>query len=103
VQQRIEFKLAVLVFHCQRGMAVPYLTRELHHVADMNSRWQLRSASVLELDIPPMCRVTVSDCTFGVTVARVWNGLPSDVITSPSLSVFKQWLKTLLFRCSFDV
>jgi len=49
---RIEFSLAVLVFLCQ------YLTRELCHVADMESQRRLRSASSLELDIPPTRRVT---------------------------------------------
>jgi len=36
--QQFEFKLAVLVFHCQHGMALLYLTRELHCVADMDSQ-----------------------------------------------------------------
>ena len=69
----------------------------------MNSSQQLHSVSTLELDVPPMHRVTVSDRTFGVAAAQVWNGLPSDVITTPLLSVFKQWIKTLLFSHSFDV
>jgi len=37
VPQRIEFKLAVLAFHSLHGMAPPYLARELHRVADMDS------------------------------------------------------------------
>jgi len=58
VPQRIKFKLAVLVFLCQQL----YLTRKLRQVADMDSRRRLRSASTLELDIPPTRCVTVSDC-----------------------------------------
>jgi len=38
VPQRIEFKLAVLVFRCLHGMALPYLARKLCHVVDMDSR-----------------------------------------------------------------
>jgi len=95
--QQIEFKLAVLVFRCQFGTAPSYLTRELRHVADMDSRRQLK------LGIPPMHCITVSDRAFGVTAADIWNGLPSEVITLPLLTVIKQWLKTLHFSHSFDV
>ena len=35
--------------------------------------------------------------------ARVCNGLPSDVITSPLLIAFKRLLNTLLFSRSFDL
>jgi len=82
VMQRIELKLAVEVFRCHHG-----LTRELRRVADMDSRRRLRSASaLLELNIPSLTRrVTVGDRAFGVVVACVWNGLPPDVISSPSL------------------
>ena len=81
--QRIEFKLAVLAFRCLHGMSPPYLARELRRVADMDSRRQLRSASTLELNIPPARRVTVGVRAFGVAAARVWNSLPSDVTASP--------------------
>jgi len=43
VPQRIEFKLAVHVYRCSHGMAPPYLARELHRVADIDSRQRLRS------------------------------------------------------------
>jgi len=42
---------------------------------------------------------TVGERAFGVSASRVWNGLPSDVITSPSLIAFKRRLRTLLFSC----
>ena len=108
VPQRIEFKLA---FRCLHDMAPPYFARELRRVADMNSRRRLRSASTLELNIPPTRRVTVGDRAFGVAAACVRNSLPSDVTASPSLSVFKRlksdvfkrWLKTSLFSHSFDM
>jgi len=103
VPLRIEFKLAVLAFRCLHGMAVPYLARELRRVADMDSRWRLRSASTFKLNILTTRRVTVADRAFGVAAAHVWNSLPSDVTASPSLSVFKRRLKTSLFSRSFDI
>jgi len=48
VPQRIEFKLAVLAFHCLHGMAPPYLARELRRVADVDLRRRFRSASAFE-------------------------------------------------------
>ena len=44
--KRIKFKLAVLTY-----CAPPYLARELHHVADSDSRRRLRSASASALDV----------------------------------------------------
>jgi len=34
--------------------------------------------------------------------AKVWNGLPSDVTSASSLSVFKNRLKTYLFRRCYE-
>jgi len=53
------------------------------------------------MHVPPTRRVTVGDRALAVSAApRVWNRLPSDVITSPSLIAFKRRLKTLLFSSS---
>jgi len=55
-------------------------------------------------DVPPTRRVNVGDRAIAVSAApRVCNGLPSDVITSPSLIAFKRRLNTLLFSRSFDL
>jgi len=45
VRERIEFKLAVLVFCCLHGTAPPYVANELCRVADIDARRRLRSAS----------------------------------------------------------
>jgi len=42
VPERIEFKLAVLVFRCLHGTAPAYLADELRHVTDSVSRRRLR-------------------------------------------------------------
>ena len=54
VPQQIKFKLTVLVFRCLHGIAPPYLTCKLHHVADMDCRCWLCSPSTLELHVLPM-------------------------------------------------
>jgi len=53
------------------------------------------------LDVPVTCHSTIGDCSSAVTAARVWNSLPADVTSAPSLLVFRRLLKTELCRHSF--
>jgi hypothetical protein len=99
--ERIQFKLAVLVYRCQHGLAPPYLARDLHRVADIESRQRLRSALSDQLVVPRVRRSTLGGRAFPVAAANVWNGLPPRVTSSPSLTSFKQSLKTELFTRSF--
>ena len=101
VPQRIQFKLAVLVFRCLHGSAPSYLADDLHRVADLTSRSRLRSASTDALVVPQTRLSTVGDRAFSVAASRTWNSLPADVTASPSLPVFKQRLKTELFGRSY--
>jgi len=102
VQQRIEFRLATLVFRCLHGTAPRYLADQLHRVAEVESRRRLRSSATLELVVPSTRRKTIGDRAFSVTAARAWNNLlQSDVLSSASLPVFRQRLKTKLFTDSY--
>jgi len=98
VPQRIEFKLAVLVYRCLCGTAPSYLADELHRVSDMPARQRLRSASTAALDVPVTRRSAIGDRSFSVAA---WNSLPADVTSAPSLLVFRRLLKTELCRRSF--
>ena len=102
VPQRIQFRLCVLVYRCLDGTAPSYLAETLHRVADVPSRGRLRSASTSQLLVPRTRRATIGDRAFPVAAARYWNSLPSDVRDAPTLSAFRQRLKTYLFRVSFD-
>jgi len=44
----------------------------------------------------------ISVLCHSVAAAKVWNGLPSDVTSASSLSVFKNRLKTYLFRRCYE-
>ena len=68
VRERIEFKLAVLVFRC--------LANELCRVADIDARRRLRCASTSALVTPSSRRSTIGDRAFFVAAPRVWNSLP---------------------------
>ena len=65
-------------------------------------RRRLRSASTKQLDVPTCRRSTIGGRTFPVAGAKLWNGLPSDVTSASSLSVFKNRLKTYLFRRCYE-
>jgi len=96
--ERITFRLAVLAYRCQHGLAPSYLANTIQREADDDSRCGLRSASTDKLKVPATKRKTIGDRSFPVTAARAWNSLPPEVTSAPSLPTFKQRLKTELFR-----
>ena len=71
VEQRIEYKLAVLVHRCLHGTAPPYLANDFRRVADLGTRRRLRSASTPALVVPPSRLSTDGDRAFPVAAARV--------------------------------
>jgi len=102
MSQRIDYKLAVLVYRCLNGLAPSYLASDLQRVAGLDARRRLHSASTSTLLMPATCLSTVGDHAFPVAAARVWNSLPADVTSSPSLPTFQRWLKTELFARSYS-
>jgi len=100
VPQRIEFRLAVLVYRCLHGTARRYLASELQRVADIDSRSRLRSSTTAQLVVPRAAHKTIGDRAFPVAGAKVWNGLPRPITSISSLPAFRRALKTELFRRS---
>jgi len=68
----------------------------------MPQRRRLRSVSTKQLDVPTCRRSTIGGRAFPVAGAKVWNGLPSEVTSASWLSVFKNRLKTYLFRHCYE-
>ena len=98
--ERIKFKLAVTIYRALHGTAPQYLSDGLQYVADLPTRrrGRLRSSTSSLLDVRPSRRVTVGDRSFAAAGLRLWNSLPADVQSAPSLTTFRQKLKTHLFR-----
>jgi len=69
VEQRIEYKLAVLVYRCLHGLVPPYLANDLWRIADLGMRRRLRSASTHALAVPLSRLSTVGDRAFPVAAA----------------------------------
>ena len=101
VPERIDYRLAVLAFRCQHGLAPGYLSVDIHRVADDESRRRLRSASTSKLHVPKTKNKTIGDRAFPVAAARVWNSLSPALAQASSLTSFKRGLKTELFARSY--
>ena len=99
--ERIKFKLAVIVYRSIHGTAPRYMSDLLHCVSDITSRRRLRWSTSSELVIPLSRLVTVGDRSFAVAGPRLWNTLPKEITSAPSLLVFRRKLKTHLFRQSY--
>ena len=84
------------------GSTPPYLASSFTCVADMPHRRRLRSASTEQLDVPTCRRSTIGGRAFPDAGAKVWNSLLSDVTSASSLSVYKNRLKTYLFRRCYE-
>jgi len=95
-KERIDFKVAVLVYKCLHEIAPPYLADELRRSADVQGRSRLRSASSSQLVVRRTTRSPLGDRFFVVAGPRLWNNLPQHATSASSLQVFKTRLKTHL-------
>jgi len=98
--ERIDFKLAVLVYRCLHALVPRYLSDHIQCVADSNRR-HLRSSFSLQLVIRRTRLSTIGDRAFPVAVSRLWNSLPPVVTSDPTLTVFRNRLKACIFPDHF--
>jgi len=97
IPERIRSTVAILLFH---GCIPSYLS-PLTEVADLPSRWWLHSSCSDCLVQPPVHCSTVGSRAFSVAGFQVWNCLPPEVTSAPSLATFCSPLKTFLFTESY--
>jgi len=77
VPERIQFKLATIVYRSLNGTAPRYLAADLRCLSDIPSRRRLRSLLIDQLlDVRQSQCSTVRDRGFAVAGARLWNSLP---------------------------
>jgi len=99
IPEGISFKLAVTTYRSIHGTSPSYLQSCFTRVS---SRQRLRSSTSHRLAVPPVRLSTVGRQAFPVSGATVWNGLPLHVASAPSLTAFRQRLKTFLFSRSYQ-
>ena len=101
VSQRIVFKILLFTYKCMNSLAPSYLSSLISLKSSCHS---LRSVARGDLVIPDRSTtVKISNRTFGdrafiVSAPSLWNSIPHDIRSSPSVTVFKKSLKTYLFR-----
>jgi len=100
VPERIRSKVAVLEYKVIHGCAPSYLGT-FTYVADLPSRWQLHTSCSDCLVQPQVDRSAVGSRVCSVAGLQVWNCLPSEVTSTPSLATFRTRLKTFLFTVSY--
>ena len=96
VVERIEYKILLLTFKSQNGLAPGYLAELLHpHVTERSMR------SVAQL-VQPRTRTKYGDRSFSVSAPFLWNALPTSIRLLETLPAFKRAIKTLLFNKAYS-
>ena len=96
--QSISYKLCVMIYKCQHGLAPKYLEVRCTSVASLSGRASLRSAASHSLVVPFTRTVTMGPKSFSSAGPVAWNMLPPTLRDRTiSLSAFKKQLKTFLF------
>ena len=96
VRQRVDFKIAVLVYKSLHGLTPPYLSEDCQLVTDLGRR-HLWSVDVHTLAVP-RTQTRLGDRSFAVAGPRLWNNLPVELRQRDiCLSEFRRLLKTFLF------
>jgi len=102
---RVQFKLAVLMYRSLHGMAPLYLMNSCTPTTEVAGRQHLRSASQRKLIVPCYRLNSFGRRCFAVAGPSTWNSLP-DSLRDPTLSlnIFRRQLKTpfceILTRCT---
>ena len=98
VKVRSIYKIACLFYHCHSSTAPSYVTHMLQKKPSHICFTRSSSCTMPRLNRPANSKATLGDHLFYFS-SSVWNSIPNDVSSAPSLSSFNFCLKTYLF-CS---
>jgi hypothetical protein len=100
VAKRIEFKILLMTFKSQVGLAPGYISDLLQPYEPPRA---LRSLHLSLLKMPMSRTKSYGDRSFIVCAPRLWNKLPHDLRRATDLEGFKSALKGHLFKQAFEV
>ena len=100
VEARIHYKIATLAFRHFENSLPPYLSELLHIYQPSRT---LRSSSEKLLKVPQTNLKSAGNRSFHFQASEIWNSLPTNVRSSPSLSSFKKNPKAHLFKERFSL
>ena len=94
IKERIEFKFLLLVYKSVNGLAPSYLNELL--VFNNDSGCRRRSLHIVD-------PYDIKNRAFQNAAPALWNRLPSTIKDSRSVQLFKNSLKTHLFKRSYNI
>ena len=97
VPDRINYKIALLMYKCVKGLAAEYLI----DIVITPHRRRLRSTTELKLPVIKSRTAQVHKCSFTSMGPRIWNGLPKNLKEAASIEQFKSLKKTHLFKLCY--
>ena len=100
VKQRVDYKIALVVFKCLNVQTYPSYLKELISVYTPSRT--LRSADKCLLKKPVMQLKTFGEKSFYYAAPEVWNKLPFELRACSNLYIFKKKLKTHFFKIAFS-
>ena len=95
VNQRINYKILLLTYKALNGQAPSYITELLEPYTPARN---LRSFSKNLLKIPLVKLVSYGHRCFSFAALTLWNSLSDFIRQSSSLSSFKTYIKTYIFK-----
>ena len=96
---RIRFKVLVITYRALHGQGPAYISDLLDWYEPSRT---LRSSNQGLLETPHTTFVTKGDRAFQVVAVNLWNALPQNLKAAASVGIFKNLLKTLLFKHAFE-
>jgi len=97
VQERITYKLCLLMHLVHNNRAPSYLADSVTATANLSHRTRLRSASSLRYE-QPTTRLKIGQRSFAFAGPAAWNSLPSSVQELSDTASFKRHLKLFFFN-----
>jgi len=101
IEQRIVFKLCLLIHQVHIGRAPSYLRSCVTASAVMTSRPRLRSASSQRYE-RQRTRLKFGERSFSSAGPRAWNSLPSSLHELTDTGTFKRHLKPFIFQQAYQ-
>ena len=99
IQERINYKILVMVFKCKHKLALTYL----HDLITFEYNKPLRSTTNNDIPVIKCNTALVHKSSFKLVGPRLWNKLPKKIKAIDTLSDFKKNLETHLFCLSYNI
>ena len=95
---RIDFKVCLLCYKFLNSMAPSYFNDLLHpEVSDRPGTRMRPSDDTLRLKVPALSKTKIGKRRFSYFDPMIWNDIPVNIRSSPSIDQFKKALKTYMF------